>query len=227
MDLTSLGRNSLRHSNRLGRKNTEMLKEVVLVLNFAIYCRSLIDPNRKVSPSVSSDKNEFFITLVPYIGNFALIIQSLLYISYLQSDKGSDLEYFTVLEALTITMAMLASLFRIWAMLTLGRFFSFKLNVQPGHQLITSGPYSYLCHPSYTGMVLNNIFLTAFFLIGNIRMENCNNLVAVVFFVIYVRLTAIPTINRIQKEEKMLRGKFGEVWDEFCASRYKLLPGIW
>ena len=37
---------------------------------------------------------------------------------------------------------------------TLGRFFTFELSLRDEHKLVTSGPYSVVRHPSYTGIPL-------------------------------------------------------------------------
>jgi protein-S-isoprenylcysteine O-methyltransferase len=42
---------------------------------------------------------------------------------------------------------------RAWSIATLGRFFQYQIKVQPGHQVVTGGPYRYVRHPSYTGVV--------------------------------------------------------------------------
>src|ERR1035437_7867507 len=38
---------------------------------------------------------------------------------------------------------------RIWSIATLGRFFQYWIQVQPGHRVVTGGPYRYVRHPSY------------------------------------------------------------------------------
>ncbi|RPD55599.1 ICMT-domain-containing protein [Lentinus tigrinus ALCF2SS1-6] len=43
---------------------------------------------------------------------------------------------------------------RIWCHRTLGKFFTWQTAVRDDHQLITSGPYAYVRHPSYTGWLL-------------------------------------------------------------------------
>src|SRR5262249_56376675 len=43
---------------------------------------------------------------------------------------------------------------RVWSIATLGRFFQYQIKVQPGHRVVTGGPYRYVRHPSYTGIAL-------------------------------------------------------------------------
>jgi methyltransferase len=43
-------------------------------------------------------------------------------------------------------------LLKWWAILTLGRFWTFRIIVVPGTTMIASGPYRYLRHPNYVGV---------------------------------------------------------------------------
>jgi protein-S-isoprenylcysteine O-methyltransferase Ste14 len=43
--------------------------------------------------------------------------------------------------------------FAIWARVTLGRNWSASVMQKSGHELITSGPFFYVRHPIYTGML--------------------------------------------------------------------------
>ena len=40
-----------------------------------------------------------------------------------------------------------------WAILSLGRFWTFRVIVVPGAQLVASGPYRWLRHPNYVGVM--------------------------------------------------------------------------
>jgi protein-S-isoprenylcysteine O-methyltransferase len=53
---------------------------------------------------------------------------------------------------LTITAAALA--FAIWARFTLGRNWSGTVTVKAGHELIRSGPYRFVRHPIYSGILV-------------------------------------------------------------------------
>src|SRR5262249_30544574 len=46
---------------------------------------------------------------------------------------------------------------RIWPVFALGNRFSGLVAIQPGHQLLTTGIYSVIRHPSYLGLVTNSL----------------------------------------------------------------------
>lgn len=48
---------------------------------------------------------------------------------------------------------------QLWARLHLGRFYAERAEVQPGHRLISSGPYAYMRHPLFTSYFLFGIGL--------------------------------------------------------------------
>jgi protein-S-isoprenylcysteine O-methyltransferase Ste14 len=53
-----------------------------------------------------------------------------------------------------ITLMLLGIAIRQWAMAVLGRFFSSVLGTQQKHKVIDNGPYHFVRHPSYTGVLL-------------------------------------------------------------------------
>jgi protein-S-isoprenylcysteine O-methyltransferase Ste14 len=103
---------------------------------------------------------------------------------------------------------------RAWSIVTLGRFFQYRIKVQPGHQVVTSGPYRYVRHPSYTGiaMVLAGIALAS----GDVW-----SLLAV------TALGGAGLAVRIRAEERQLTQALGAEYERFAAGRKRLVPGVW
>ena len=103
---------------------------------------------------------------------------------------------------------------RAWSIATLGRFFQYQIEIQAGHQVITTGPYRYVRHPSYTGIAL---VLIGFALASG----DVLSLAAV------VPLGALGLAVRIRAEERQLRQALGEEYDRFAAQRKRLIPRVW
>jgi protein-S-isoprenylcysteine O-methyltransferase Ste14 len=103
---------------------------------------------------------------------------------------------------------------RAWSIVTLGRFFQYQIKVQPGHHVVTSGPYRFVRHPSYTGiaMVLAGIALAS----GDVW-----SLLAVAV------LGGAGLAVRIRAEERQLKQALGADYERFAASRKRLVPGVW
>lgn len=102
--------------------------------------------------------------------------------------------------------------FRWWAIRTLGRFYSHFVRKQEGHQIVDTGPYRFLRHPAYTGMLIANLgFVICFF--------NWIALGALVGFF-------LPAVaRRILVEEQTLFQIEG--YPEFAEKRWRLFPPIW
>ena len=75
----------------------------------------------------------------------ALAVVEAVYVRYPQSlqwDLVASMGFLGVLAGLAL---------RTWAVLTLGRHFTWHLETQPGQRVIRRGPYRYARHPSYVG----------------------------------------------------------------------------
>ena len=113
-----------------------------------------------------------------------------------------------------VTLIAVGIVLRAWAIFTLGRFFQYMIKVQPGHRVVTGGPYRFVRHPSYTGIAL--------ILIGiGLACDDVWSLVAVVV------LGGIGLGARIYAEERQLTRALGAEYQDFAASRKRLVPGVW
>ncbi|KAG0357204.1 hypothetical protein BG005_003826 [Podila minutissima] len=127
---------------------------------------------------------------------------------------------------------ILGSLFRIWAMYTLDRFFTFKIMIRSDHRLVKTGPYRYLLHPAYTGLTIGimSITLTTNY-DGGVWSTLVTPYVPVpflgeAFFVgLFVVISKVHW-DRIQGEEKMMEDHFGPKWKAYARRRYRMLPFV-
>ena len=103
-------------------------------------------------------------------------------------------------------------LFSIWGRHHLGKNWSQAVTVKEGHELITSGPYSLVRHPIYTGLLLG------FFGSAVARGEWRGILaVALVFAVLWFKL---------RLEEKWMRAQFGAAYETYSRKVSALVPYI-
>lgn len=114
------------------------------------------------------------------------------------------------MTGLCLTIAGLA--FSAWARDILGRNWSARAIIQTGHQLVTSGPYAYLRHPLYTGLIaaLAGTALVA---------GEYGTLLGWFILVSIFRLKA-------KLEEQLLETEFGPGYAAYRAHTGALLPRI-
>lgn len=56
--------------------------------------------------------------------------------------------------ALGIVLFIASLALQVWARLHLGRFYAERADIQPGHQVVSSGPYAYVRHPLFLSYFL-------------------------------------------------------------------------
>jgi len=118
------------------------------------------------------------------------------------------------ISVLAVVFFVAGLILRWWAIVTLGRFFTVDVVVEKDHELVERGPFRWMRHPSYTGVLLA-------FVGWAITLENWVAMAVVVvpIFVAFVR--------RMNVEEAAWRGALGEKYAEYMRRTKRLLPGIY
>jgi protein-S-isoprenylcysteine O-methyltransferase Ste14 len=104
--------------------------------------------------------------------------------------------------------------FRQWAIAVLGAYFTVQVRVSADQPVVEAGPYRYVAHPSYTGILVT--FVGIGLMLGNWLSLAC-----------FVLLPTIGLVIRIKVEERALLAGIGEPYRRFLAGRARLVPGIW
>jgi protein-S-isoprenylcysteine O-methyltransferase Ste14 len=121
-------------------------------------------------------------------------------------------------ELVISLLAICAAVGSVWlvtaAVKTLGKEWSLTARLVEGHKLATTGPYAYVRHPIYTGM-LGMLLAT-----GLAFSHWAALLAALVLFV-------IGTIIRVRSEEKLLGEAFGVQFEEYKRRVPALVPGLY
>jgi protein-S-isoprenylcysteine O-methyltransferase Ste14 len=111
---------------------------------------------------------------------------------------------------LGIALSCVGTAISIWARYCLGEYWSARVTLKEGHQLIRSGPYAFIRHPIYTGMLL--ACCGTALVVGEWR-----GILAVV-------LLCAAHSRKAMREERMLAQEFGDQYTAYRHSTGFLLP---
>jgi protein-S-isoprenylcysteine O-methyltransferase Ste14 len=103
---------------------------------------------------------------------------------------------------------------RIWAVLTLGRSFSTFIQVDQDQAVVTRGPYRWVRHPSYSGVLL----ICLGFGLGT------GNWLSLLICALVPTAGLLP---RIAVEESELARRLGEPYRRYQHTTRRLVPGLW
>jgi protein-S-isoprenylcysteine O-methyltransferase Ste14 len=119
-----------------------------------------------------------------------------------------------VLAVITVGIAFLSVWIIMSAVRALGKEWSVTARLVEGHELATRGPYRFVRHPIYTGML-------GMLLATGLAISHWFSLLAavVIFF--------IGTIIRVRSEERLLREQFGAQFDDYARRVAAMLPGVY
>ncbi len=90
---------------------------------------------------------------------------------------------------------------------------SVRIQTERGHRVVTSGPYRFVRHPMYVGMIL--LFVSIAFVWGSVWVLTLDAVMAVLM------------IWRTAREDRTLRQKLPGYEQYTAVTRYRLLPGVW
>ncbi|HEU5379763.1 MAG TPA: isoprenylcysteine carboxylmethyltransferase family protein [Ktedonobacteraceae bacterium] len=112
-----------------------------------------------------------------------------------------------------IVLILLGSSLRWYAISTLGRFFTGSVVIQAGQRVIQHGPYRYMRHPSYTGILVVVAGI-------GLMMTNWASLCSITLGLL------VGLLYRISVEERVLKQELGQPYEEYMRHTRRLLPFI-
>ena len=112
--------------------------------------------------------------------------------------------------------------------------FTFTCTVQPDHRLITHGPYAFVRHPSYTGIIMCVVgIVIAQGSPGSWLRESGMLTTLWGIFLVLVWSWSMGTVClcvmfRMKDEDELMREMFGDEWTRWANRvKYCLIPGIY
>ena len=128
--------------------------------------------------------------------------------------RAGGLPHWRVFAIAGATLFTAGLLFRWWAIIILGRFFTVDVVIEKDHELVERGPFRLLRHPSYTGVLLAFVGFA-------LTLQNWGAMcvILVPIFIAFVR--------RMNVEEEALRGALGDRYVEYMKRTKRLVPLIY
>jgi len=116
----------------------------------------------------------------------------------------------------------------------MGKMFTFEMSILQDHRLVTSGPYSVVRHPGYTGILCTVMGFILWNLSSGSWARESGALMSkpgqLLFWTYIILVASIcwGLLLRMVKEDEALHREFGEAWESWArAVPYKLFPGIY
>lgn len=100
----------------------------------------------------------------------------------------------------------------VWARVHLGRNWGMPMSLKEGHELVTTGPYRYVRHPIYSGMLL--AILGSDLVAGRI------------WFVLFVAM-AIYCVYSARTEEELMLHQFPEEYTQYKKRTKAIIPFVY
>jgi len=114
---------------------------------------------------------------------------------------------------LGIILMIVGIALRQWSMLVLGQFFSMAVRIQQGQTVVQTGPYRYVRHPSYTGLIIIFVGL-------GLALQSWGAILALML------IFAVVWGLRIYVEEKALISALGEPYRVYARKTKQLIPYV-
>ena len=173
------------------------------------------------------------VTILAYAAPSSPLSKLILSLIVWSDGKPGNLRMSNV-TAMGVTLMVMGTWIRLMTYRHLGRFFRFEASIQKDHELIMTGPYAIVRHPSYTGMML--VFVGWFpwqMSQGSWVMESglwgtmVGRVLVVINFIIIFAASYL-VLERMSKEDAALRQRFGTKWDDWAKRvPYSICPGIY
>ena len=116
--------------------------------------------------------------------------------------------------AVALAVMVLGVGIRVWAAMTLGKYYTTTLMMSEGQKVVTAGPYAFVRHPGYLGEIM---IWTGFAVVSS-------NLV---LFILLPAMFVAVYLYRISVEERMLVKELGDDYVRYRRRTRRLIPSVY
>ena len=140
----------------------------------------------------------------------------------------------TLQSIIGMVLVISGGLLRFQCYRILGRLFTFEVSLRKGHQLVTTGPYSIVRHPSYTAILLVGIGMPLWFMSGGAWLRESGVLgtlpgSTIAFGIMAVVSGVVASVcRRAPLEDQLLKNEFKREWENWARRvPYALIPWVY
>jgi len=117
-----------------------------------------------------------------------------------------------IVQLIGVALCVLGMVFAVWARWHLGKNWSGTPSIKENHELVTSGPYRFVRHPIYTGM-----------LVALLGSAFTGGVVWLAIFIIF----CVNFLYRVPLEERYMMQIFPQEYPEYKKKTKILIPFLW
>lgn len=180
---------------------------LLVFMNAFILPPELIAERGKKKENVEKWDRQVTVLMIPLWGGIYCI-------AGLDLRFGWTASYTTWIHLTGILFFIMGNAMVSWAMVS-NHYFSTAVRIQydRGHQVAATGPYRYIRHPGYLGMIVYHCFTPV--------------LLGTLWALIPAFLTSLLFVIRTRLEDKTLKTKLTGYQEYADQVKYRLVPGIW
>ena len=134
--------------------------------------------------------------------------------TYISAKIYLPISAYAYITEIGLAVIIAGIILRLFIVRTLGKFFTVDVTIRKGHQLLKTGFYKKLRHPSYFASLIS-------FIGYGISLNNWLSLILILIAVLTV------FIYRISVEEKTLIAHFGNEYLDYKKKTYAIIPFIY
>ena len=176
----------------------------IIALSWLTFFSYWLISARKVKKVIQRGSNERFGFII------ILVVISLLFLHFFPNFHVFP--HTRLLQQIGAILCVVGVAFAVWARAHLGKNWNREPSIQEKHELVTSGPYQFVRHPIYTGILL--MYIGTSFVAG------------LIWLVIFIFLS-YKFIQRIRVEEGYMMQLFPQAYPEYKKRTKALIPFIW
>ncbi|MEM8523635.1 MAG: isoprenylcysteine carboxylmethyltransferase family protein [Bacteroidota bacterium] len=193
-------------------KPTSYTHPSFLTVVFFFFLLFLTQPTFKAADISEKSSTDKFSMLFITVALIIILSGSVIDWAYFNSESPTTNE--KAYQSVGLFLLVTGSTIRIWAISHLGKYFANTVSFNSEHQLVKSGPYKIIRHPSYLGAYLA-IIGSAFFLNSTVFAS----IAIVMMFFVYQ--------YRIKVEEQGLIGIFQNEYLQYMKQSKRMIPFIY